>query len=67
MLGMAMLFRRRNCIILYVNCAGKASFVSGNLSFMELERARHRNADDLMVYSQIPYEISKSIDRKSVV
>lgn len=61
MLGMAMLFRRRNCIILYVHCAGKAS-LSGNSPFMELERASHRNADDLMVCSQIPYEISKSIN-----
>jgi len=57
MLGMAMLFRRRDCIILYVHCAGKTS-LSGNSSFVELERSRHRNADDLMVCSQIPYEIS---------
>jgi hypothetical protein len=62
MLGIAMLYRRRNCIILYVHCARKTSFVSGNLSFMELERARHRDADDLMVCSQIPYEISRSIN-----
>ena len=61
MLGMAMLYRRRNCIILYVHCAGKAS-LSGNSSFVELERARHRNADDLMVCSSISYKISKSIN-----
>ena len=60
MLGMAMLYRRRNCIILYVHCAGKASFVSGNSSFMELMRARRKDADDLTVCSQIPHEISKS-------